>query len=84
MARAAGRGGVKQMPWLVALPAVLLLVAFNYIGAFAGALYAFTDWNGISASAEFIGLENFRRILAEPTTRGALVHTLLLAALFVV
>jgi len=71
------------VPWLWALPAVLVVLAFRYAATGAGTWYAFTDWDGISPSAKWIGLDNFRHIFEDPASRGALEHTLELAFAFV-
>ena len=71
------------MPWSLAFPAIGLLLIFHIWPPLSGAYYAFTDWNGISASANFIGWKNFERILADPATRCALIHTLELTVAFV-
>jgi raffinose/stachyose/melibiose transport system permease protein len=78
------RGGPRRVPWLLALPAILFLFAVHLVPNGAGALYAFTDWDGLSADARFVGLHNFRQIFGSAAARGALVHTLELAAAFVV
>jgi raffinose/stachyose/melibiose transport system permease protein len=78
------RGGPRRVPWVLAVPAVAFLVAFHFIPAVAGGWYAFTDWNGVSASADWVGLRNFRQIFDSSDTRGALFHTLELAGSFVV
>jgi raffinose/stachyose/melibiose transport system permease protein len=70
-------------PWLWALPAVAVVLALRYLATGAGAWYAFTDWDGISRHAQWIGLDNFREIWHDPASRGALEHTLLLAFSFV-
>lgn len=73
-----------HVPWTLALPAIVLLVIFHVWPTASGAYYSFTDWNGISADANFIGLKNFERILTDPGTRGALIHTLQLTVAFVI
>jgi raffinose/stachyose/melibiose transport system permease protein len=75
-----GRGA----PWLWVVPAVAIVVALRYVATGAGAWYAFTDWDGISQHARFVGLDNFREILRDSASRGALEHTLELALAFVV
>lgn len=77
------RGGVRQMPLLVVIPALLFLIAVHFAAPLAGAFYAFTNWNGIDA-AKWIGLGNFREVFDDPETRGALFNTLKLAFSFVV
>lgn len=66
------------------VPAVLLVLALRYAATAAGGWYAFTDWDGISRNARFVGLDNFREILENPASRGALENTILLAVTFVV
>jgi raffinose/stachyose/melibiose transport system permease protein len=71
------------VPWLLALPALVALFAFHLVPVGLGAYYAFTDWNGVGP-ASWIGLANFREIFGDSLARGALWHTLELAACFVV
>lgn len=83
--RGTGRGltaGAIPLWW--ALPGIAFVVAFIYVTFVAGAWYSFTDWNGVSASAKFVGLDNFREIFNDPVARGALWHTLELTAAYVV
>ncbi|GIJ49585.1 sugar ABC transporter permease [Virgisporangium aliadipatigenens] len=65
------------------LPGVLLVLAIHYVATSIGGAFAFTDWTGIG-SFEWVGSRNFTTILEDPTMRGALVNTLLLAATSVV
>ena len=76
------RGGA--VPWVWVLPAVAVVLAFRYVATGAGTWYAFTDWDGISRHANWVGLDNFREILDDPASRGALTHTLELAFAFVI
>ncbi len=79
-----GRFRIRRIPWTWVIPAAVLAFAFHYISVAAGAWYAFTNWNGFSFSAKFIGLGNFRQIFDDEKARGALVHTLELGVSFVV
>ena len=84
--RETGRRRVRSSrgaPWLWVVPAVAVVLALRYAATAAGAWYAFTDWDGISPHANFIGLDNFRKIFNDPASRGALEHTLELAFSFV-
>jgi raffinose/stachyose/melibiose transport system permease protein len=87
--RSGGHGGQPRerpltgIPLWWALPGIGLVVAFIYVTFGAGAWYAFTDWNGVSAAAKWVGLANFREIFSDPVARGALWHTLELTAAFV-
>lgn len=74
-------GGI---PLWWALPGVAFVAAFVYAAFGAGTWYAFTDWDGVSAAAEWVGLDNFREIFRDPTSRDALWHTLEVTAAFVV
>jgi raffinose/stachyose/melibiose transport system permease protein len=69
--------------WWWALPAVAMVLLIHYAATAGGALYAFTDWTGIG-DFEFIGLDNFRRILDDPDSIGSLRNTLFLAFGFLV
>jgi raffinose/stachyose/melibiose transport system permease protein len=75
--------GLKQVPWLLALPGIAALVAFHFLPIAFGSYYAFTSWNGLT-HARWIGLANFREIFAAGTARSALWHTIELTACFVV
>jgi raffinose/stachyose/melibiose transport system permease protein len=77
------RSGLKQVPWVLALPGIVAVVAFHYAPVGAGGYFAFTNWNGLT-HASWVGLKNFRDIFADRTSRAALWHSLELAASFVV
>jgi raffinose/stachyose/melibiose transport system permease protein len=78
------RVGLPGVPLLWAIPGFVLAVLVHFVAVGAGAWYAFTDWNGISASANWVGLDNFREILESEVARGALWHTLELTAVYVI
>lgn len=52
--------------------------------AIASGWYAFTDWDGVSRSASWIGLANFRQLLDDDQARSAFVNTLKLTLVVVV
>ena len=72
-----------SVPWLWVVPAVAVVLAFRYVATGAGTWYAFTDWDGLS-DATWVGLDNFRQILDDPASRGALENTIKLAFSFVI
>ena len=76
------RRGPLEVPWLLALPGIAALVLFHFAPIAVGGFYAFTNWNGLT-QPDWIGLQNFREIFADPSARGALWHTLVLAVCFV-
>ena len=60
-----------------------MVLLIHYIATAGGAYYAFTDWTGIG-DYNFIGLENFRRIIEDPALVGSLKNTLFLAFGFLI
>ncbi|GAA3952119.1 sugar ABC transporter permease [Actinomadura viridis] len=78
-----GAVGPHRVPWSFAAPAVLLYGAVLLGPSLAGAAYAFTDWDGLTAP-RWTGLANFREFLGEPEGAGVLARTLVLVLLYVV
>ncbi|MCU1481845.1 MAG: sugar-ABC transporter [Subtercola sp.] len=76
--------GSSRAPWGWAIPAVILVLAIVYLADLAGAWYSLTDWTGSDAGAKWVGLSNFAEIIQDSTARSALLHTLLIAVVFVV
>ena len=50
--------------YLLLLPTIFLLVAFNYFPALSGLYHAFTEWES-GRDPVFNGLDNFRRLFAD-------------------
>ena len=73
-----------EVSLLWAAPAVVITLGIHYLAVGAGGWYAFTNWDGVSAKAKFIGLDNFKEIFKDPTAIKAVWHTLLLAVSFVI
>jgi raffinose/stachyose/melibiose transport system permease protein len=71
-----------EVPWLLAVPGIAALVLFHFLPIAVGGSYAFTDRT--LTHTNWVGLGNFREIADSGTARGALWHTLELAACFVV
>jgi raffinose/stachyose/melibiose transport system permease protein len=71
------------VPWVIAIPGILAVLAFQFVPTVMGTYYAFTNWNG-SGHARWIGVDNFREIVKDPATRNSLWHTLELAGSFIV
>jgi raffinose/stachyose/melibiose transport system permease protein len=74
----------RGIPLVWAVPGLLLALLVHYVAVAAGGWYAFTDWNGIESSPTWIGLDNFRELAKDQIARDALVHTVAIAAVFVV
>jgi raffinose/stachyose/melibiose transport system permease protein len=77
------RRSLIRPPWLLALPGLASLFAFHFVPIGLGGYYAFTNWSGLP-HATWLGLDNFREIVRDEATRGALWHTIELAVCFVV
>src|SRR4051795_10889564 len=82
LGRRRARRHASRPAWFWVVPAVAVVLALRYLATGAGAWYAVTDWDGVSRPAEWIGLGHFPAIFHEPTSRGALEHTLELAFAF--
>ncbi|AQZ61374.1 ABC-type sugar transport system, permease component [[Actinomadura] parvosata subsp. kistnae] len=70
--------------WLFAAPALAVYALIVLYPAVAGVVYAFTDWSGIGRDMSFVGLENFRTLLADEQAMGSIGNTLLLTVAIVV
>ena len=57
------------------LPALLVYAAFKLYPAASGLYYAMTDWNGISKTFQFVGLDNFKEILSDTYFWNAMAYT---------
>lgn len=58
----------QRMAYLMLAPTFILIFLFNYRGIFIAFYRAFTDWSRVNntlAKMNFIGFDNFRRILEE-------------------
>ncbi|HEV2072631.1 MAG TPA: sugar ABC transporter permease [Thermomicrobiales bacterium] len=85
-ARASWRKGAffrkKVLPWLFVTPILLINITVVLGPALSAGYYSLTDWSGIGA-ANFIGLDNFRRILLEDSSyKSAFLNNLIWLGLF--
>lgn len=83
-AQQTGRGPspfrARRFPWYFLVPAMVFYAFVVLWPSLQGAQYAFTDWDGLSRTREFVGLAQFERLLNDPAATGAVWHTLLIAA----
>lgn len=49
----------KKGFWVFILPALLAFIVVQVIPMFMGISYSFTDWNGVGATKNFVGLQNY-------------------------
>ena len=71
--------GVRVPFWFV-IPALVVYAFVVLAPSGQGVLYAFSDWNGISAGFDLVGLRNFVTVFTDPLALAALGNTLVLAA----
>lgn len=69
--------------YLFILPVIVLYVVFVLRPALQTFWLAFYEWNGISVDREWVGLENFRRLVNDPIFWQALQHSLVWTAVVV-
>ncbi|MEU6853590.1 sugar ABC transporter permease [Actinacidiphila alni] len=53
-------------PWLYLLAPLTLLVVFTYLPVADMISYSFTDWDGISPTRNFVGLDNYTDLFTRP------------------
>ena len=72
----------KVVPWLFVLPILLINLLVVLGPAVAAVYYSLNDWSGIGA-AEFVALENYRRLFFDdPSFKNAFVNNLLWLVMF--
>ncbi|WP_198664511.1 carbohydrate ABC transporter permease [Jiangella endophytica] len=70
--------------WYFLLPALALYAFAVLIPSARGIGFAFTDWNGLDLSWNFVGLDNFTRVLDDDQAIRAVRNTLALAVVITV
>ncbi|MET0429259.1 MAG: sugar ABC transporter permease [Microvirga sp.] len=80
-ARAVPAGRVPRIDgiWWFVVPGLLLYACVTLYPAASGAVQAFTKWDGFSTDMTFIGLGNFRAMLADKAVLRAVLNTLTVA-----
>ncbi len=76
--------GEKTTYFFLSLHGVLLYTLFFLIPVGMGIFYSLTDWNGISQSYNFIGLENYRTLFNDERVYNALKINFTYMIVFVV
>jgi len=76
-------GGRHTVPGWWAIPGVAAVLALIYIPTVLGSFYAFTDWKGIGGW-HWVGVQNFKDVLADKELLGSLKNTIILAFGFLV
>jgi raffinose/stachyose/melibiose transport system permease protein len=76
------RRNLWALPFL--LPALIVLVFVVIVPSIQGAVFSFTDWDGLAKNFDFIGIQNYVELANDPLGYGALFHTLLLTLIVTV
>lgn len=56
----------RTSAWLMLAPALILLAGFVYLPVLENFRYSLHRWSALSPTWEFVGLDNYRRLLADP------------------
>lgn len=73
--KSAQRGGL--IAWTFALPALVVYVVFLVYPAITSLFFSFTDWDGLSASYNLVGVDNYVNMLADPVVIQAMANNLI-------
>jgi multiple sugar transport system permease protein len=73
----------RQKGLFLILPTVIIMVIFTLYPLLDGLWLAFTNTNLLSSSTQFIGLQNFRRLLSDDIFWLALEHSIILTTVVV-
>jgi raffinose/stachyose/melibiose transport system permease protein len=61
--------------WYFLLPAACIYIFIILVPSARSIELGFTNWNGVSPTAKFIGLTNFINIFRSPVAIGSIIHT---------
>lgn len=70
--------------WLFVLPALAVYTAIILYPMVMGTGYAFTNWNGLDRTSDFIGLANFEKMLGDRQVASSIRMSLIFATALVV
>jgi raffinose/stachyose/melibiose transport system permease protein len=71
--------GAKRGAWLFLVPAAAVYIFVVLWPSIQGAGFAFTDWNGLDPTRNFVGFDNFSKLMADPKALTSVGHTLVIA-----
>lgn len=73
--RRARHGGL--VAWAFALPALIVYVVFLVYPALQSLWFSFTDWDGLSPTYNFVGLQNYADMPKDPVVVQAIVNNII-------
>ena len=74
----------RIVPYLFVLPPLVLLAVFVYGPAFENVIFSLHSWSSIDPDWEFVGLQNYRQLFANPVFWVSLVNNTLYAVISVI
>ena len=69
--------------YLFTAPGVILFISLFIVPVFMGFFYSFTDWNGISPTYSFVGIDNFKNMFSDKRVAYSIRFSLLFTFFFV-
>jgi len=76
-ALAFNRLGPKATPWAFLAIPLIFYVVFFIVPFIQSLMISLTDWDGVRQVRNFVGLENYARMLADPLVHVAVRHNLI-------
>jgi raffinose/stachyose/melibiose transport system permease protein len=76
--------GDRWSPWLFALPALGVYVAFLVYPALSSLWFSFTDWDGLSATYNIVGFANYLKLPDDPVVLTAARNNVIWAVVTIV
>lgn len=61
--------------WVFMLPTLLLYILFQGYPIITSAWYSMLDWSGMTMNATFVGLQNFKELLADSLFRNSVANS---------
>lgn len=77
--RRSGRRTGSRHLWMFVLPAGVFYALVVLLPALQGLYYSMTDWDGLQSDWDFVGLDNFWHIFADPVSMKAITNTFIYA-----
>ena len=74
----------RIVPYLFVLPPLVLLAVFVYGPAFENVIFSLHSWSSIDPDWEFVGLQNYRQLFANPVFWVSLANNTLYAVISVI
>jgi raffinose/stachyose/melibiose transport system permease protein len=71
------RKGGGLTPWLFALPALAVYLVFLVYPALSSVFFSLTDWDGLSATYNIVGLQNYLAMLSDPVVAQAVINNII-------